>query len=75
MALKKKELQTTASADLKERELGKNQESDIPMKLYNMRMPERDLNVLRVHFRTQGLGLSTGIRMIVSRYMQTEGLK
>ena len=46
-----------------------------PMKLYQIRFPEKDINLLKEHFDSEGLSLSAGIRMAVSKYMRSEGLK
>jgi hypothetical protein len=41
----------------------------------SIRLPRADKLALRGHFRRKGLGLSTGIRMVLVEYMERERLK
>ncbi len=45
------------------------------LKLFNIRLLDRDKETLRQHFRNKGLDLSSGIRMVLHEYMEKEGLK
>ncbi len=46
-----------------------------PLKAISLKMPESWIGVLKVHFKAKGLGLSHGIRMLVSEYLDKEGLR
>ena len=73
MTIKKEKLVEQIDKEMKIR--GLNQLLDEPMKVYNIRFSETEMRLLRKHFKSNGLSLSAGIRMAVSRYMREEGLK
>jgi hypothetical protein len=45
------------------------------MKERNIRLPDRDWQLLKVHFDGMGLSLAAGVRMALSKYMTGEGLR
>ena len=47
---------------------------DEPLKMFSLRLHRKDMELLRVYFKTMGLNLSTGIRMIIKEYMEREGI-
>ena len=71
--IKKEKLIEQANIEMKSRDL--RQIINENMKVYNIRFSETEMNLLRKHFRSNGLSLSAGIRMVVSIYMKQEGLK
>ena len=71
--IKKEKLIEQANIEMKNRNL--NQIIYENMKVYNIRFPEAEMNLLKKHFKSNGLSLSSGIRMAVSKYMKEEGLK
>ncbi len=71
--IKKEKLIKQANIEMKNRNL--SQAINENMKVYNIRFPETEMNLLRKYFRSNGLSLSAGIRMAVSKYMKEEGLK
>lgn len=73
MTIKKEKLVERVDKEMKSR--GLNQLLDEPMKVYNIRFSEIEMRMLKKHFRSNGLSLSAGIRMAVSKYMKEEGLK
>ncbi len=73
MAIKKERLVEQADKEMKSRSL--SQVIYEKMKVYNIRFSETEMKLLRRHFKSNGLSLSAGIRMAVSRYMKEEGLK
>ena len=46
-----------------------------PLKAISLKMPESWIGVLKAHFKAKGLGLSHGVRMALSEYMDQEGLR
>ena len=71
--IKKEKLIEQANIEMKGRNL--KQVINENMKVYNIRFSETEMNLLRKHFKSNGLSLSAGIRMVVSIYMKEEGLK
>ena len=45
------------------------------LKKYHIRFQEADWKKLQAYFERKGLSVSSGIRMIVSEFMEREGLK
>lgn len=41
---------------------------------HNFRMDENDYRRLQKHFEDLGVGIGSGIRMIIKKYMQQEGI-
>jgi len=41
----------------------------------NVRLPDRDWQLLKAHFADKGLALAAGIRMALREYMEKEGLR
>ena len=79
MALKRETLVRQVTNDMDTRTLSTTssitRDNREPMKLYQIRFPEKDIFLLKEHFDSEGLSLSAGIRMVVSKYMRSEGLK
>ena len=71
--IRKEKLVEQAHREMKGRNL--KQIINENMKVYNIRFFETEMKLLRKHFRSNGLSLSAGIRMVVSIYMKQEGLK
>ena len=46
-----------------------------PLRAISLKMPESWIDGLKVHFKSKGLGLSQGIRMALSEYMDRESLR
>ena len=46
-----------------------------PLKAISLKMPESWIGVLKAHFKAKGLGLSLGVRMALSEYMDREVLR
>ncbi len=47
---------------------------DEPLKMFSLRLNRKDMEHLRTYFKTMGLNLSTGIRMIIKEYMERQGV-
>ena len=47
---------------------------DQEMKQFNIRLGDRDIELLRSHFKRKGLKLSAGIRMVLKHYLAEQGL-
>jgi len=45
------------------------------MKQFNFQIGALDLEALRTHFQRKGLKLSSGIRMVLKRYMEEQGIR
>ena len=45
------------------------------MTQHNFRMSESDYRKLEEHFGDLGLGISAGLRMVLKKYMQDEGIR
>lgn len=50
------------------------QSTDNTLKRYDVRFNPDDWQALKMHFESQGLTISAGLRMIVKRYMKDEGI-
>ncbi len=53
---------------------GNGQEAD-PLKAISLKMRESWIEALKAHFKEKGLGLSHGIRMALSEYMDRENMR
>ena len=65
--------------DLSDRVQEKAEDTDLylkdePLEMFTMRLSKRDRELLKAHFRTKGLKLSQGVRMIIREYLNREGL-
>ena len=65
---------TTELADQVE---GQMSESDLlpendPLEIFTMRLTRNDRQILKQHFRSMGINLGTGIRMILRKYIKEE---
>ena len=45
------------------------------MKQFNIRLGDRDIELLRNHFSRKGLKVSAGIRMVLKNYLEEQGLR
>ena len=48
---------------------------DEPLEMFTMRLSKRDRELLKAHFRSKGLRLSQGVRMILREYLNKEGIQ
>ena len=58
-------------ADMNKREIRKREN----MTQHNFRMTESDYRKLEEHFEDLGLSISAGLRMVLKKYMQDEGIR
>ncbi len=47
---------------------------DEPLKMFSLRLNRKDMENLRIHFKTMGLNCSAGIRMALREFMERQGL-
>ena len=72
MAHRKDDIRDKIRRDTQDRDLPRE---DANLEFVGFRMNPMDTKALRRHFSTQGINLSTGIRMILIQYMQTKGIR
>lgn len=64
----KKQIVEAVARDMKGRTLNRT------LTQHNFRMDENDYRRLQKHFDNLGVGVGSGIRMIIKKYMQSEGI-
>lgn len=75
MAIQKPKIRSAVDAEIENLPIAGGRKKRQRMQIIKVGLPERDLEVFRVHMEDQGLNLSAGVRLAVSQYMQKEGLK
>lgn len=75
MAIRKQKIKDAVSNEMKDRPISGGRRKRQRMKIIKVGMPEKDIEIFRAYMEDQGLNLSAGIRLAVSKYMQQEGIK
>ena len=75
MALKRNDMASKVKDKVQVTGLAMKRDKSEKLKLFNIRLLDKDREILREHFRNKGLDLSSGIRMVLCEYMENEGLK
>ncbi len=59
----------------KRKQTGAARREDRNLKMMSVRIPTEWIEILAGHFTGKGLDLSSGLRLVIGEYMDTEGLK
>lgn len=74
MALGKENMETKAREQVKKSGLKKRETESGDLKPLLIRLGENDIERLKTHFRSKGLSMSAGLRMVIKSYMNREGI-